>query len=392
MSQEMTVTHQTVAVREAEYSPEQWATLRRLVKLRSGQPVPHQEEMTLMVQEAAHLDLDPFAGECYFINFGDGWVCYPHWSGLVKTAEATGEYEGHEGPWYSDDGETWTAAWKPDAAPKFCKVRVFRTGHRPTEVVVKYSRVATGSPNWRKAPEEQLGKAALRLAIRRAFPREADKPLSGKQLKALHMLASLEGLGGDANRPARLEAASEILGKPVESFKDLSVAEASELHEAWTGPDPDEDPIKAIGRLGDERRAGDPWVQQTEGAGGAVGGSGDPDDDPAGAPWPPDLPVGGEADAVRPASGAERHGEPRQATLEPDGRSEARRALEEIRDVARRAGQTAFVHSTMREYFVSLGPDFARKTQKQALDAITDEQTLTLAGMIEDRLPIGGER
>ena len=204
--------------------------VRRLVKLRQGQQGPSQEELALMVGEAQHLGLDVFAGECYFIKFSDAWECYPHWSGLVKIAEETGEYLGHRGPFYSDDGEKWVRGWLPDKPPPLCMVTVLRRDHEPTTVVRKYSRAKRETKNWRDEPEEQLAKATLRLALRRAFPREADSPISPKQLKALHTVAHLEGYG---DRDERLAAASEIVGRPVESFKELSVAEATEVFETW---------------------------------------------------------------------------------------------------------------------------------------------------------------
>lgn len=229
MTQELAVRPTTVvAVHDTDYSEEQWAMVRRLVRLRQGQPEPNPAQLALMVQEAAHLDLDPFAGECYFINLGDGWVTYPHWSGLLKLAEATGEYEGADGPWYSGDGKDWVEAWAPKTPPAFCKVTVHRANHVPTTVVVKWDRVNRETPIWRKDPEGMLAKAALRLAWRRAFPREVDRPLSPKQLKALQTVASLSGL---RDRDARLAAASDILGKPIGSFKELSAAEATELYD-----------------------------------------------------------------------------------------------------------------------------------------------------------------
>jgi hypothetical protein len=204
--------------------------VHRLVRLRPGQPGPSREELALMVGEAQHLGLDPFAGQVYFLKLGDAWEAYPHWSGLVKIAEDTGEYLGHDGPFYSEDGKTWTEAWAPAAPPPLCKVVVHRKGHRPTTAVVKYARVNRGSPIWKSDPEGMLGKSALRLALRRAFPKEADRPISAAQLKALQTLASLKGL---RDRELRLAEASVIVGREVPSFTDLSKAEATEVYETW---------------------------------------------------------------------------------------------------------------------------------------------------------------
>jgi hypothetical protein len=218
--------------------------INRLVKVRQGQSPPSREELALVVGEAIHMGLDVFARQCYFIKFDDGpggaWECFPHWSGLVKIAEETGEYLGHRGPFYSADGEKWSRAWLPDTAPPLCMVTVLRLDHEPTTVVLKFKRWAryytkNGQrrlmPQWETNPEEQLGKQTLRIALRRAFPKEADKGLSKAQLRALHTLASLKGLGGPEKRPERLAEVSEIVGREVDSFTDLSVAEASEVYE-----------------------------------------------------------------------------------------------------------------------------------------------------------------
>jgi RecT family protein len=218
--------------------------INRLVKVRQGQSPPSREELALVVGEALHMGLDVFARQCYFIKFDDGpggaWECFPHWSGLVKIAEETGEYLGHRGPFYSADGKQWSRAWLPDDPPPLCMVTVLRRDHEPTTVVLKFKRWAryytkNGQrrlmPQWETNPEEQLGKQTLRIALRRAFPKEADKGLSKAQLRALHTLASLKGLGGAEKRPKRLAEVSEIVGREVDSFTDLSVAEASEVYE-----------------------------------------------------------------------------------------------------------------------------------------------------------------
>lgn len=231
-------------VAEGTLKPAEQVLINRLVKVRQGQSPPSREELALVVGEALHMGLDVFAKQCYFIRFDDGpggaWECFPHWSGLVKIAEETGEYLGHRGPFYSADGKEWTRAWVPDDPPPLCMVTVLRRDHEPTTVVLKFKRWAryytkNGQrrlmPQWENNPEEQLGKQTLRIALRRAFPKEADRGLRPAQLKALHTLASLKGLGGPDKRTERLAEVSEIVGRPVPSLTDLSVAEASEVYE-----------------------------------------------------------------------------------------------------------------------------------------------------------------
>lgn len=237
-------TDMVARVAEGTLKPAEQVLINRLVKVRQGQSPPSREELALVVGEALHMGLDVFAKQCYFIKFDDGpggaWECFPHWSGLVKIAEETGEYLGHRGPFYSADGKQWSRAWVPDDPPPLCMVTVLRRDHEPTTVVVKFKRHARSyvkngqrrlMPQWESNPEEMLGKAALRLALRRAFPKEADRGLRPAQLKALHTLASMKGLGGPDKRTERLAEVSEIVGRPVPSLTDLSVAEASEVYE-----------------------------------------------------------------------------------------------------------------------------------------------------------------
>lgn len=234
-------------VSEGLLKPSEQVLVNRLVKVRQGQQPPSREELALVVGEAIHMGLDVFAKQCYFIKFDDGpggaWECFPHWSGLVKIAEETGEYLGHRGPFYSADGKEWSRAWLPDDPPPLCMVTVLRRDHEPTTVVLKFKRWARHytkngqrklMPQWEQNPEEQLGKQTLRIALRRAFPKEADRGLRPAQLKALQTLASMKGLGGAEKRPERLAEISEIVGREVDSFTDLSVAEASEVYETLT--------------------------------------------------------------------------------------------------------------------------------------------------------------
>lgn len=255
MNQEIAVQSQDLVARVAAgaLTEAENVLVHRLVRIRPGQPSPSREELALMVGEAQHLGLDVFAGQCYFLRLGDAWECYPHWSGLVKIAEDTGEYEGHDGPFYSDDGKTWTDAWLPAKAPALCKVVVHRKGHRPVTAVVKWIRVNRVGKNgkvtpWDTDPEAMLGKSALRLGLRRAFPKEADRPISPAQLKALQTLASMKGL---KERDLRLAEASVIVGREVPSFTDLSEAEATEVFETWA---PEVDALIGTATAGDEPR------------------------------------------------------------------------------------------------------------------------------------------
>lgn len=211
-------------------------------------------ELALCFAQAKERNLRPLAKQCYFIKWtkDSQLECYPSWDGLIKQAIDTDEYEGMEGPFFSSDGVHWTEAWLEDEPPAAAKCLVYRKGHRvPTTGVATwkascrfYSRwdknlgrsVPTKDPlpMWQTDGPGQLGKCAKRIAVRTAFPLEVDDPISPEQLKALHTLASMKGLGGKDNRDARLLEASRIVGRDVDSFKELRRLEASEVFETWS--------------------------------------------------------------------------------------------------------------------------------------------------------------
>lgn len=252
-------------VAEGRFTPTESAMLHRLVKLRPNQKPPIREELALVVSEAMHLGLDPFAGQCYFINYGDAWQTYPHWSGLLKIAEDTGEYQGHDGPFYSDDGATWAEAWVPDTPPRFARVVVYRRGHQPKVAVAKWVRANKGTPNWKSDPEGMLGKSALRLAIRMAFPKQIgspslalseeadDEPMSDDQRRAI--FAQLHDLDmGD--RSERLGWASDVLGRTVESFTTLTRSDAIALLDWLASAIPSAAALKQAGGVGESTVTG----------------------------------------------------------------------------------------------------------------------------------------
>lgn len=235
---------------EGSLGAAEYAVVKTLVRLQESQAFPSNAELALMLRTADHLGLDPWAKQCYFIKFDNkaGWECYPHWSGLVRIAEETGEYQGIEGgvPFYSSDGHHWSDVWLADDPPPMCRVTVLRRGHQPTRAIAYWRRSAKYftrngqrllAPAWASMPEDMLAKAALRLALRRAFPRQADLPLSRAQLRALQTIAAARGLGGRQNRPRRLAAVSAMVGRPLDSFKELSAVEATDVMDQWLPDD-----------------------------------------------------------------------------------------------------------------------------------------------------------
>lgn len=200
-------------------------------------------ELALCFAQAKERRLSPLAKQCYFIKWtkDSQLECFPSWEGIIKQAIDTNDYDGHEGPFYSNDGVTWAEVWLDDKPPAAAKVVVWRknvkvpiTGIATWRASVRKYPSGDPLPRWKDDSVNQLGKCALRLAFRRAFPMEIDQPLTPEQLKALHTLASLKGMKGAEGRPQRLREAEKIVGREVGSFKELSRTEASEVFEAWS--------------------------------------------------------------------------------------------------------------------------------------------------------------
>lgn len=202
-------------------------------------------ELALFVSTARTLGLNPFAGQIQAIKFESSGpvVAYRTWEGLLALAERTGEYQGHDGPFWSADGVDWREVWLEDEEPKAAKVIVYRRGHRPTTGIALMSESRRlkfdGKPMalWArgKMPIHMLGKQALRVALKRAFPFEVDQPITPAQLKALHTLAASQGFRGRADR---MEASSAIIGRTITSFRELSKGEAGELIDTWAESEP----------------------------------------------------------------------------------------------------------------------------------------------------------
>ncbi|GAC1365527.1 MAG: hypothetical protein NVSMB32_09140 [Actinomycetota bacterium] len=319
-------------------------------------PGASDEEIALFIATARELGLSPLAGQVKAIRFEKDapLTPFPTWEGLIAIATATGEYRGMDGPLWTDDGETWHEAWLKPTDPKAAKCVVYREGWAPSVGVAHMSEARrlfdewvdeldpkTGKVMWepnpfnpgknrpkrrktgRKIPMAQwkagedggqvlhmLGKQAVRIALKKAFPHQCDQKLTPSQLKALHTLAKEMGYEG---RQERLEAAGAILGHQVQSFKDLSRLEAADVLDVWGAatdvvdglPDDIEDAevVEDVARTGEEarqiasgRRGLDPEMAGERSSASSIPLAAAIAEGAGGAPWT-DPPEAGEVDA-----------------------------------------------------------------------------------------------
>lgn len=148
------------------------------------------DELRWLSAVGQRLDLDPIAGHIILIPRYDGrlkrMVMRPQITaeGRLALADRTGELDGFTGPEWTgprnDDGShTWVDVWDgdDDHPPHAARAFVYRHGRaHPVNGTVRWIEFAQRDSNgklmatWKQMPSHMLGKVALSLAIRRAFP------------------------------------------------------------------------------------------------------------------------------------------------------------------------------------------------------------------------------
>lgn len=151
-------------------------------------PRASDQELAYLAQVSQRLALDPIAGHIVLIPRWDGRlgreVHRPQITadGRLVLADRTGELDGFDGPEWTgprneDATHTWYDVWDSDEKPHAARVIVHRRGRsHPTNGTVRWAEFAQSDskgkllPTWAQMPSHMLGKVALSLGLRRAFP------------------------------------------------------------------------------------------------------------------------------------------------------------------------------------------------------------------------------
>jgi hypothetical protein len=164
-------------------------TTRAIDELRDQiAPQAQDSELAYLAQVSKRLGLDPIAGHIVLIPRWDKrlnrMVNRPQITadGRLVLADRSGHLDGFTGPEWTgprkDDGtHTWVDVWDDEYPPHAARVFVYRRGRaHPVNGTVRWTEFAqldskgNVMPMWKQMPSHMLGKVALSLGIRRAFP------------------------------------------------------------------------------------------------------------------------------------------------------------------------------------------------------------------------------
>jgi phage recombination protein Bet len=194
------------------------------------------DELSMFVQTAQRLGLDPFARQVFAVKRWDSRERREVMSiqvsidGFRLVAERTGKYAGQLGPLWSADGKEWLEVWLSKEPPAAAKVAVLRNDFKePLWGVATWDQYKQtnkeGNPTamWGRMGPLMLAKCAESLALRRAFPNELSGAYTAEEMaqatppepREEYAPPGPKGDAGTAVKPA-------VTGQPAPSQKPVS--------------------------------------------------------------------------------------------------------------------------------------------------------------------------
>ena len=128
------------------------------------------DELRLFAYACQRTGLDPFSKQIYAIKRGGKMTIQAGIDGLRAIAERTGQLDGSETYWCSEEGD-WKDVWLSSKPPAAAKTIVHRKGSQhPFVGVARFADYNAGQGLWSKMPAAMIAKCSEALALRKAFP------------------------------------------------------------------------------------------------------------------------------------------------------------------------------------------------------------------------------
>lgn len=181
----------------------QWNDQQRAALAQIGVDKASPGDLAVFLHVAQRTGLDPFSKQLYMISRAGKWTIQTGIDGFRVIAARHREYAGQVGPeWCGDDG-VWREFWPTKTPPVAARVGVLhRDFDQPVWGVAMFSEFTAGNSMWKDKGAHMLAKCAEALALRKAFPHD----LAG--------LMTPEEVDRD-DRPARARAAAQRDDQPV---------------------------------------------------------------------------------------------------------------------------------------------------------------------------------